>query len=406
MRKQSTFMRGFLGSSFLSAAVLLCALDFWMGTAQPLVTAPIANLQRSEPYLCAREYNHLPVAPDVVLLGSSVVVSPVLQAEAMHVKRPIPRMRHRQSAVASEALATAGIGTCSVFNFAVGGCMMSDAYLITKNVLCKNAQDKPRAIIYGVAPRDIQDNIMQHVGIPATETFQCFAAPDDALKVKSTIGMTWVKRLDLTIGRMSNLWRHKSDLVALANLKIKKGLEATLPWVAFEKRRVDGTRHVERGGMFFEEALGEPMVVPGYGLEYISRELTDQQYQYRYNPVSPKMNELQLGYLVKLIDICKRNDIALFVVNMPLSDHNRKLMPSGLYPFFVQSVSGVCRSRQVRFIDLGSCQFTADANFVDGVHLSCQQSQPFIQYLARQLSATHLASSVSRRQVATTGSAH
>lgn len=405
MIKGTTFWHGLVGSSFVVALVGVVCVDSWFAAANPLTTAPIANLQRTEPFLTAREYRHLDTAPDVVLLGSSVMVSPVLQAEAMRLQTPIERMHHRRSDEMAQALSALGLGDCRVFNFAVGGCMASDAYWITKNVLLERGREKPRAIVYGVAPRDIQDNIMQQTGIPATESFQCLATVDDALRVKNTLGINWTKRLELIFGRISSLWRSRSDLVALANLRGKKLLEATLPWVAFEKRLANGSVKVTRGGMFREEACGEPMVVPGYGLEHISTELTDQQYQFRYNPLSQRMNELQLGYLEKLIALCRQQQVTLIIVNMPLSERNHKLMPPPLYPLFVQRVASACRQAQVEFVDLGTTnRYTKDDNFVDGVHLSCERSRPFLKFLATRLSATKLASAL-HPQVATTGSA-
>lgn len=404
MIKGTTFRRGLLGSSFVVALVAVVCVDLWFGATSPLIKAPIANLQRTEPFLTAAEYRR-DSAPDVVLLGSSVMVSPLLQAEAMRLQAPIKRMHHRQSQEMAQALSAAGLGDCRVFNFAVAGCMASDAFWITKNVLLANAKEKPRAIVYGVAPRDIQDNIMQQTGIPATESFQCFATVDDALHVKNTIGMNWTKRLELIFGRVSSFWRSRSDLVGLANLRGKKLLESTLPWVAFEKRLANGSVKVKRGGMLREEARGEPMVVPGYALEHISTELTDQEYRHRYNPLSPRMNQLQLGYLEKLIALCRKRRVTLIIVNMPLSEHNHKLMPPTLYPLFVQSVASACRQGQAEFVDLGTTsRYTSDDNFVDGVHLSCEQSRPFLKYLATQLSTTKLASCL-HPQVATTGSA-
>lgn len=409
MTNGTTFWRGFVGSSFVVALLAVVCVDLWFAAANPLTTAPIANLQRTEPFCAAQEYRRqcrqLAAAPDVVLLGSSVMISPVLQAESLRLQSPLKRMRHRQCGELAQALSAQGLGDRQVFNFAVGGCMISDAYWITKNVLLADGREKPRAIVYGVAPRDIQDNIMQQTGIPGTESFQCFASVDDALRVKNTLGMNWTKRLELVCARISSLWRSRADLVTLATLRGKKLLEAALPWVAFEKRLSDGSVKVQRGGMFREEAIGEPMVVPGYGLEHISTELTDQQYQFRYNPQSSRMNEVQLSYLEKLIALCRQHQVALVIVNMPLSEHNHRLMPPALYPMFVDRVASACRNGAVEFVDLDKTGcYRGDDNFVDGVHLSCERSRPFLKFLATQLSETKLSSAL-HPQVATTGSA-
>lgn len=372
-------------SAFILSAVLFAGVDFWFGATHPLTRAPIANLQRTEPFLAAREYVHQSVPPDIVLLGSSVMVSPVLQAEAGSLNRPLPRMRHRECVSFADTLQANGIQQCRVFNLAVAGCMVSDAYLLAKNVVCSQPHVKqPRAIIYGVAPRDVQDNNMRSADVSGTESFQCLASLNDAMSVKSINSIDCWKRMDLLLGRISHLWRCRHDLTSLISLKTKKLLEAVLPVVAFEKRLPDGSVAIKKGGQLLEEAKGEPMVVPGAELPHLTNEKTDEEYHHRYNPVSPEMMELQLGYFDQLTRFCREQGIHLVVMNFPLSEHNHKQMPPGLYSTFVQRIADACRRTDTSFIDLSNTEFARDDSFVDGVHLSCAKSQAFINLLAQK----------------------
>lgn len=76
-------------------------------------------------------------------------------------------------------------------------------------------------------------------GIECTETFRCLAQPDDALAARNLSSATrpgetpFLKRMDLVLGRASSLWRYRADLNPYAQLRIKRLMEKTLPWVAF-----------------------------------------------------------------------------------------------------------------------------------------------------------------------------
>ena len=232
---------------------------------------------------------------------------------------------------------------------------------------------------------------MQQAGIAGTESFLCLASVSDALHVQSTSQMDAWRRLDLAAGRVSALWRSRKELTTLANLRMKRVLERLLPWVAFEKKTQDGSTKIMKGGEFVEEARGEPTVNPGIELGHLSWSDTEREYQLRYNPLSPKMNKLQIGYLAQLIKLCDDEGIHLIVVNMPLSRRNKSSMPLDFYTTFKNQVSQLCRrSNHADFVDLASSRFDADENFADGVHLRCDRSQPFIDFLAQELTKTRL----------------
>ena len=84
------------------------------------------------------------------MLGSSLVTAPVMQAEAIYLNRPIERMFHRSPRFLESCLSGELACPVHVFCLAVGGEMVSDAYLVAKQILAKD--DKPCAIVYGIGP--------------------------------------------------------------------------------------------------------------------------------------------------------------------------------------------------------------------------------------------------------------
>ena len=182
-------------------AALLIALDIWLSFAHPLSKLPVAGLERSETYQSIAVYKQQQTAPDFVLLGSSLMAAPVLQSEAMYLNEPLSRFTHRDSQVLERALdKRLGVNT-KVFCLATGGQMASDAYLIVKNVLVGNKQ--PSAIIYGIAPRDFQDNLVP--GLESTPAFQVLAKIDDISESLFATNLDLTKKADLAIGRIWTL---------------------------------------------------------------------------------------------------------------------------------------------------------------------------------------------------------
>lgn len=388
-----SFLRGLAASSFFAACLAACSIDYLVGNVLPLSKMTTYGLHRSEPYLAAEAYRKLKQAPDVVLVGSSLLLAPVMQSETMRQGKALDRKRYRRSTVMEEALRRTQLTDGRVFNFAVGGCMFSDAYLITRRVL---EQKAPPVIILGIAPRDAQDSNVP--GVEITETFKCLSEPEDALTARQITGRdALVSRVDLLLASSSNLWRYRGAIVPYAQLRMKKLMEKTLPWVAFVKRVPTGWIEV-KGFKFMEEIFAEPIAYPGMELEHKSRAETNVEYAKRYNPVCQPMVDEQIAYLDKLAQLCQRRNTQLIVVNMPLSRTNQKLMTDGFYDNFTATARKICRQRNAEFVDWSRSKWTDnESHFADGVHLSAAVSEEFVNDLAQLLRAPRVAASLKHR---------
>lgn len=399
LTSSGAFWRGMAASSFAAACLLTMGIDYLVGNVAPLSKMTTYGLHRSEPYLASESYRQLKAAPDVVLIGSSLMLAPVLQSDANRLGQPLDRKRYRKSVVLEELLAQSGLQNCTVFNFAVGGCMFSDAYYIARRVL---ADKPPSVIIYGIAPRDVQDTNVP--GIESTETFRCLAQPDDALAARNLSSATragetpFLKRMDLVLGRASSLWRYRADLNPYAQLRIKRLMEKTLPWVAFMKKAPCGAWMEIKGFKFMEEMFDEPVCRPGTELEHKDKVATAEEYRQRYNPLREPVILEQTEYLDKLAALCESKHVQLIVVNMPLSQTNQSLMPSGFYSRFKQETRTICAKHSADYVDWSESPWTQrEDHFIDGVHVSSQDSKAFLQDLSKVLTSPRATASLKQR---------
>jgi hypothetical protein len=389
-------MKRIAGSAFLATLLSLLAFDAWLLTEHPLQNAPTASTDRGEVFQGAKAYSARPMPPDVVLLGSSLMTAPIMQAEALFVGKPISRTGHREISVMGSALSKRLYYKPDVLSLASGGQMVSDAYLVAKHLL--SGERKPTAIVYGVAPRDFCDNYCKT--IDSTETFKIIAQPNDLPDILSAQPMSLDRAADVSLGRLWGLWRYKDDLRTLAVLRAKKLMHYCLPYIAFDRVQADGQIRPSRKGVLPEECKGNAKTVPGLALEHMTPGETRKQYSIRYNPPRQQMLSAQNEYLRKLISLCKEQNTPLLLVNMPLSEENKALMPPGFYSNYLDNLRDICSAESVQFADLNTRPWSEDSNFVDTVHLKPEISHQFVDALADTVAKSSVSLALKRTPLA------
>lgn len=376
----------FVSSTLIGFCVVLI-LDLWIALAHPLSCVTTPSLERSEIFNAVKAYAKETSAPDIVLLGSSLVTAPVMQAESSYLKRAIPRMTHRRCEMLSHCLSQRLATSTKVFCLAVGGEMASDAYLITKNIL--KSPFTPHAIVYGIAPRDFQDNLLP--SIDASETFQVVAQPEDLNDFLSDSVTTFEKKASMILSRTWMLWRYKSDIRINMILRTKKLIEKVLPFVLFEKYGKNLELKPQRKGQFPEEAIGTPKAYPGLPLDHLSESATLSEYIKRYNPPDFILFNKEFDYFKRLLNLCRKRRIVTVVVNMPLSRKNQALLTQGLYNQYLERIKVICQTQNVEFLDMNTSPWDKSVNFVDSVHLAPKSSNEFLRVVSEQLAKSQIA---------------
>lgn len=388
-------IKGSISLSIL-AVVAVIVVDLWLRVGHPLAKVPTVSIERGETYNAVNSYksdlSKNGGAPHVVLMGSSLMVAPVMQAESMHLNKPIERFFYRRATVFDDLLkqnlkcptaaSTAGVQS---YCLAIGGEMASDAYLIAKHVL---TGEPPVAIIYGIAPRDFQENLMS--GIQTTQTYQALANVTDLPMLFEEQPMSWEKQADCVASSLWQLWRYRTDVRSFATLRTKKLLEALCPLIVWEKYGKDMQLRPQRRGQFPEEAIGTPRAVPGQPLDHSTAREVRDRYATSYNPVNEDMVKAQFDYFSQFLADMRKKNVSVLVVNMPLSKSNKSLLPGGFYDEYLQRAKAACAHNQTDFIDMNYGRWDDDGNFIDTVHLKPQLSKSFLSALARAASHSQI----------------
>ena len=106
--------------------------------------------------LAIKDFNKLDKKPDIVLLGSSLIMYPFWSMDFARDKGIGDLFHHHRSITLEEKLVKDGASKRpTVFSWAIFGQMASDSYIYANEFL--KGEKKPRMVIWGIAPRDFSD---------------------------------------------------------------------------------------------------------------------------------------------------------------------------------------------------------------------------------------------------------
>ncbi|CAN5528873.1 hypothetical protein BH11CYA1_BH11CYA1_05950 [soil metagenome] len=406
-------------SSACLAAVLVAAIDMLAGALHPLASINTVNTDKAEPYNAVVSVKKAMqgdvkalasnsnvssataggVARPVILLGSSLMVAPALQCEASYTGKEFKRFHERRLTSFEnylESYLSSQSGSMRSYCLAMGGQMASDALLVTKEVLpATDPTTAGTSIVYGIAPRDFQDNLFPR--IDASPVFKIFAQPADLQKLfDCEPTMSAVDRTSACGERLSSLYRYRTDWQNLFTIRAKRTIEKCMPGVVFDKYYDTLALKPQKKGLLPGEAIGTPMVVPNSAVDHADWQATEEEYKRRYNPVKVSRAEAQFKYFEELLQLCQDRKINLMVVNMPLSQDNAKALPGQFYKQYLSRADHLCSQYGVEFVDLNKGSWTSNANFVDSVHLKPEKSKEFMRQLAKLTATSNLSLALKR----------
>ena len=293
-------------------------------------------------------FKALKAKPTVVLLGSSLIMHPfwAMDAELGDVG---DIFHHHESYRLARDLQQGGVDITSVYSLAVFGEMISDAYIYVNDFL--KGDKTPKLVVFGIAPRDFSD-----ADLPA---------PTASFTFKRLVGLK-------NIGRYASEympgWQEREEFVASHTCYL------------YGKRwrlSHETTKSVAKGFAKFGIASDTAEVAPAAGFMLGGTrderfKISTKEYTRRYQGIGEKDLSLQLGFLNKILETCKNRGIKLVMVNMPLTEVNRALLPAGFYDRYRDQVSQLASnySDNTKFVDLGTSPAFKDHDYWDTAHLN------------------------------------
>lgn len=287
-------------------------------------------------------FNALKKAPDVVLIGSSLVMYPFWAMDAELNPNLNEFVHYHQARTLELALAKATNKTVSAYSFATSGQMTSDSLLFVDEFLKDDRS--PRWLVYGIAPRDLHDSNMKSP--TATLPFQYLVSIANIGKYANYLMPSWDDRCEFVSRSICYLYGHRWDFQQQVTRTIAR----------LQKKKAPQNAPVT-GFSTSEAALGRW----GFSLK---------EYSGRYSGIGEADLSTQFKCLDKIASLSKERRINVVVINMPLPKRNRDLLPEGFYERYRKKLKQHASDAGVNLIDLGtSNEFTED-DYWDSAHLN------------------------------------
>jgi len=367
------------------AALALVALDGSCRLADHFGAWPFTPYDaahRSTVFWAAKDFKEKETAPDITLMGSSLMMAAVHGGDATYQNKSQEVALHHKSALLEDLLKNKSQGkSYSTFSFALSGEMASDAYVLSNALL--EGEKQPKVIIYGVAPRDLMDNALKSTA--STEIFRFVSRIKDPIDVAIPARNSFWSVVEYGLGKVSFLYEHRNDFLymqhaATKNIASKLGYKDIQDNVhtTYDIRRQAFLELPEDSGPH-EVVVHPPSASPNVYTDNL------EEYKYRYSSFKEKQFKEQVSYLEKFLALGQERGIKIILVNMPLTKDNVDLMPPGLYSRYMETLGTMCTKYQAQMLDLNTPADFPKEYFEDSVHLNSKGGARFFEVLAERI---------------------
>ena len=322
---------------------------------------------------------------DVMLMGSSLVQRVMDEGEATYLNKTVDAINHRNSCELEDLLGAELHRPVKTWSYAIGGLHASDAAVVTSTLL--RGEHQPAAIVYGIAPRDLMNNLL--AAPCATETYQLMSRLGDQSDIAFQARTTNGEKFDYVVssglgvalplyglhGELAQCFRrqykHNVDTIANKYVPVPKNPLATLDQISLH--------------MVPEEFEGELPICP-FNPAYPTCEDNRLTYLFAYRPFRAKFYKSQKYFLERMLQTCSERGIQVVFVNMPLRKDNFEAMEPGFYEIFKSDVQTLASRYKAGYINMNRPDLFAFGDFTDQVHLNGRGAAKLVKAITPQLS--------------------
>lgn len=376
-------MFAFLQGPVMLGAVLLTLVNSLLLFMSPLSKVDPDSLPAAHTWVwwATEEFLSQTRAPDVVLLGSSLLMHPVSREDANFLGHDIDYVKHHRSNYLEHLLQQRGAPEVTCYNFALPGGMVSDDYMLTRALLVKR---KPAVIVLGLSLRDFIDNGVHCAGAtPAFKYLRRYTSIDDIADI--SMPQIWQK-FDYVFGKAVYLWGKKLDLqVVLAEQTKQKLGPLYSKWFAPSALAAADPARNQPSNLRAE--VEEGMMIVKHDQPY-SYEDNSNEYKKRYRSPNERGCAVQSFFFDKLLQLANQTGIKVLIVNMPLTDVNHKLMPPGSYEHYLALLKDESARYNCTFVNLDDGHSFQRKDYYDTAHMNADGGKVLLHMLADDLTNT------------------
>jgi len=323
--------------------------------------------------------------PDVVFLGSSLMLVPLDGVDADYTNKTIDGAAHHQSLFFEDQFKKYADKNVSSFNFALPGEMPSDAYLITRFLL--EGKHAPKVLVYGVGPRDFMDNLLPSPS--ATDPFQYLSRFGDWSDHASLIVPDWQERLNFELTRFVYTYGQRSQLALDANRLTTALLDQICPKPPSKMTALElyaMRRTIMPDYRPFEVAPNTCLFRPTTDANRPKFLDNIDEYKKRYKTLKTETFNGQMSFLQDILNIARKRDIHVMLYAMPITDINRGLLSDKSWELYRSRLRSIASTSGASFFDMQESGAFKFGDFQDTVHLHSGGGAKLLDLMAKTMS--------------------
>jgi hypothetical protein len=402
--KSAAGIYGFIQTRFGCALLFVLLLNVCFSAAFPALKVKAAELPSSHcwEWWRARSFLKQDPAPDVVLLGSSLMMIPVSVLDADYLHKDLDAVYHDHSVYMEQALARTGKNsTC--FNFAIPGGMISDDYMVERALLLDDVK-RTKLIVLGITLRDFLES---HVPCAAsTNSFKYFRHyfdVDDIVELAMPEFWQrfdyWQSKLVYMVGRRLDLQvAYEQTLASICN-KLLGAPTAKVENVADRQLTFNVAHNLKT-----EAEPGDFVLHAGQIYPY---EDNSSEYRKRFSSPSRKLFNTEVEFFKRILVQAQNHNVRVLLVNMPLTPANMGLMPPGFYAEYLNIARAQASQFACPFLDLNDGHRFDVSDFRDTAHMNSGGGKKLLDAVVAAIDKEPtLAAALTARDIGAASSAH
>lgn len=353
----------------LPAAVLifaLCNLLFLCFNPFGKVDPDALPVARNWIWWATHEFNEAAKPPDVVVLGSSVVMHPLWHHEADHRQQTVDLVADHRSTYLEHVIAKNAprpLGELTCFNFGLPGSMVSDDYMVVKALF--TPERKPSVVVLGLCPRDMIDNRFNNAA--SSKHFQYLSRYTDTSKLLDLSMPQWWQR----IGYLASEAVYFSSKATAAQVITEEAVKASFAPILSKLPPSPLDRKTEEDKRF---AMYQNLVEKGFWIAKPNAPFMfmndTSDLKKRFKNANNSLFENQKKWLEMCLAECKDRGVKVVLVNMPNTPIARSVMPQGSYERHVACLQEAAKKYDCVYVDADRPNIYGDKDFTDWCHLS------------------------------------
>lgn len=321
---------------------------------------------------------------DVMLLGSSLVQRLVDEGEATYLNRQINSLEHRCCQHLEDKLTAFRGKPVSTFSYTVGGLHASDASVVASEML--KGVRQPRAIVYGIAPRDVFNNMLASPYL--TETYQIMSKignlDDVAYEARTNTNEKFEYFVSSILAGFLRLYDYRTELANCFRQQYAKVADRLAARLVARPANPFNLMDQIALHMIPDELSGTFLIAPDDPKNPPCQD-NRATYLLSYRPFRQRFYDVQFNFLERFLRITRERGIPVVFINMPLRNDNFEAMMPGFYARYQSDLKTLASKYGASLIDMNGSQIFGNQDFTDQVHLNGRGACKFVDAVAPRL---------------------